>query len=396
MATDVTPSFAPSPRPHDESRPKVLVFITEDWFALSHFKPLLTTLRDLGREVVVATRSSGRLGEIAALGVRVIDFDLQRAALDPLRQATVVGRIRRLIRAEDPDVVHVVAMQPMVMTAVALGLLSPRPKVVMHLTGLGFLGISRSRAARIIRPIGLFALGSALKRAGSHLLAENPEDAQYLREGGVRFGDRVTLLGGAGLDPALFPALPMTGNIVPVSAFVGRMIEPKGVVHLVEAHRILRERGVPHALALYGKADRDNPDAIAEATLRSWAASPGVTWAGHVADIGAVWRSSDIAILPAITREGLPRAVLEAAACGRPLVVTDVPGCRHFVRDGIDGLIVPPADSVALAAAITRLAADAELRAKMGASARERYLSGFTIAHVAAGIRSAYAALLDR
>lgn len=373
---------------------KILVLITEDWFALSHFKPLLATVSEIADRVVVATRSSGRLGEIASLGVDVVEFDLARASLDPWQQALVVRRLVALLARERPDVVHVIAMQPMVITSLALALISLRPKVMMHLTGLGFLGISASRAARLIRPMGLAALNNGLGRPESWLLAENPEDAQYLRDGGVRFGERLTLLGGAGLDPALFPAQPAPDNPVPTAAFVGRMIRPKGVEHLVAAHEILARRGIPMALALYGRADRDNPETIDDAVLTGWARRPGITWAGHVSDVAAVWRRSDIAVLPAITREGLPRAVLEAAASARPLIVTDVPGCRHFVRDGIEGLIVPPADPVALADALARLANDRDLRRRMGEAARQRFLSGFTVAHVAAGIRSAYAALL--
>lgn len=376
-----------------ETTGRILVLVTEDWFALSHFRPLIQTLTTLAREVVVATRSSGRLDEIRALGVRVIPFDLERARLNPLRQAGVALRLGRLIRTERPDVVHVVAMQPMVIAALALEFVRPRPKVVMHLTGLGFLGISPSPAARIIRPIGMRALDRALRRPDSHLLTENPEDAADLAASGVGFGDRVTILGGAGLDPALFPALPPPANPVPVAAFVGRMIRPKGVTHLVAAKALLDRRGVPLSLRLYGKADRDNPEAIAASELEAWSRRPGVTWAGHVDDISEVWRGADIAVLPAITREGLPRSLLEAAASARPLIVTDVPGCRHFVRNGIDGLIVPPEDPTALADALAVLASDVDRRHRMGLAARERLLSGFTVEHVTAGIRSAYTRL---
>ena len=183
---------------------------------------------------------------------------------------------------------------------------------------------------------------------------------------------------------------------MPVAAFVGRMIRPKGVHVLVEAQRRLSARGVPLALALYGKSDDDNTEGVPRAEIEGWTRSGGITWHGHVADIGAVWADADIAVLPAIARDGMPRAVLEAAASGRPLVVTDVPGCRHFVRDGIEGLIVPPDDADALAAALAKLAADPGLRARMGAAARARVLSGYTIAHVTAGVRTAYGNLLVR
>lgn len=371
---------------------KILLCITEDWFALSHFKPLIRTLIEDGREVVVATRSSGRLAEIEALGCRTVDFDYRRSSLDPLTQAGVVRRLAALVATERPTHVHAIAMQTLVIASMATRL-SPVPHTVLHLTGLGFLGISKGRAARLIRPLALRLIASALRRPGSWLLAENPDDVAFLVEGGADPAGRVTILPGAGIDPDEFPSAPPPSNPVPVAAFVGRMIRSKGVDVLVEARRRLAARGVPLALALYGRTDDDNPEGVPVTEIESWTRQGGVVWHGFSSDIRSVWAAADIAVLPAITREGLPRAVLEAAASARPLVVTDVPGCRHVVRDGIDGFVVPPADPDALADALARLATDPALLARMGSAARERLLAGFTIAHVTAGIRQAYASL---
>jgi glycosyltransferase involved in cell wall biosynthesis len=396
MTTEKPPTPSPGASPA-RSGPKVLVLITEDWFCLSHFQPLLRLLvGEIAREVVVATRCSGRECEIAALGARVVPFDLKRASLDPLEQARTVQRIAALMRREAPDIVHVIAMQPMVLASIASGLVARKPAMLLHLTGLGFLAISEGRAARIIRPVAMTALGHALKRRTSWLVAENPDDVQYLVDGGADPQDRVTVIGGAGLDPAEWPAQPDPGNRVPVAAFVGRMIRSKGVAHLVAAHERVRSHGIALDLALYGKVDHDNPDALSAETVAAWAKRPGLVWHGHVSDIAEVWRRSDIAVLPAITREGLPRSVLEAAASARPLVVTDVPGCRHVVRDGIEGFVVPPADPEALAAALARLATQPELRLRLGAAARQRVLSAFTVSHVADGVRRAYHGLASR
>ena len=130
--------------------------------------------------------------------------------------------------------------------------------------------------------------------------------------------------------------------------------------------------------------------------LTAWCAQHEARWLGHVADVQEVWRHADIFVLPARSREGMPRALLEAAACARPLVVTDVPGCRHFVRDGVEGFIVPPEDAEALADALERLARDPELRLRMGEAARLRLLHGFTEAHVKQSLRAAYASMFGR
>ena len=379
---------------------KILVCITEDWFALSHFQPLLRTLVDIAGEVVVATRSSGRMAEIEALGCRAIELDWHRSQLAPATQAGVVRQLVGLIADEKPTVVHAIAMQTLIVTGIALHFAPRVPHVVLHLTGLGFVGISRSRAAGLVRPVALRILAGTLRRPDSWLLAENPEDVEFLRAGGADAGARLTLLGGAGIDETQFPRLPQPINPVPVAAFVGRMIRPKGVHVLVEAQRRLAQRGVGLELALYGNTDDGNTEGVPRAEIEGWTrggvGGGGVSWHGHVADVRQVWARADIAVLPAIAREGMPRAVLEAASSGRPLIVTDVPGCRHFVRDGVEGLVVSPADPDALADALARLAGDAGLRARMGTAARERVLSGYTIDHVTAGVRAAYAALIGR
>ncbi len=341
----------------------------------------------------MATRSSGRIDEIQALGARVREFDFRRSSLNPLNQVGTVRRIAHLIRQEAPDVVHVVAMQPMVLTAMAARF-APRTRFVMHLTGLGFLGISQGRAIRTIRPAAMVALDGVLSRPDAWLLAENPEDHGFLIENGVRTEQRVTILPGAGIDEAKFPALPQRSAERVKAAFVGRMIRSKGIEVLAQSSRLLRGRGIDIEISLYGDADADNPEAISEMQLKAWQDEGLLVWHGRVEDVPGIWRTSDICVLPSISREGMPRAVLEAASSQRPLIVTDVPGSRHFVRDGCEGLVVRPADANALAGALARLASDAELRARMGQAARTRILDGFTIDHVKRGIRDAYAGLV--
>lgn len=374
---------------------KVLIMVTEDWFALSHFKPLMRRLVAMSSEVVVAARSSGRMGEIEALGARTIDLDYNRSSMNPVRESATVQRIRGILAAERPDVVHLIAMKPIVLGGVA-SLLTAVPHVVVHMTGLGFLAISDTAKARVARRIALGIIARVMRPSSSLLLVENPEDLAFLEAGGVRHGGRVAMLGGAGIDPAEFAPAARPENAPPVAAFVGRMIRSKGVGVLMQAARLVEAQGVALAVDLYGEFDQGNPETLREADVEAWQNGTTRRYLGFTRDVAAVWRGADIFVLPAISREGMPRALLEAAAAERPLVVTDVPGCRHFVVDGVEGFIVPPGDARALADALVRLATDQDLRRRMGRAARAKVLAGYTEAAVADAVAAAYRAMLAR
>jgi glycosyltransferase involved in cell wall biosynthesis len=371
---------------------RILLLVTEDWFVLSHFKPLVAVLREIAREVVVVTHASGRTAEIEALGARVIEFDFRRRSSNPARAAVSAWVLARILEAESPDAVHLIAMKPMVLGAVALRLVPVR-HAVLHMTGLGLLGVATSPLMRLYRAAVLRLIAALLRKPSSYLLVENPDNLAALRAAGASSGPRFAMLGGAGVDPAAFPALPPPENAVPVAAFVGRMIRAKGIGVLMAAFDRLAGRNEKLELELCGESDDGTPDAIEPEALRAWCALSGTRWQGHVADIRQVWRRADIFVLPS-RGEGMPRALLEAAACARPLVVTNVPGCRHFVRDGVEGFVVPPDDPVALADALQCLARDPELRKRMGEAARLRLLHGFTEAHVKQSLRAAYQSLL--
>lgn len=371
---------------------KILIAITEDWFALSHFGPLIAKSRQLASEVVVVTNSSGRIREIEAFGARTIDFSFNRPSMRPVRESASALRLARILRAEKPDVVHLVAMKPVVLGGLATEL-TRTPCTILHLTGLGFLAISPTRRARLAGTLALAVMRRVMARSASWLIVENPEDLAFLEAGGGVPGERVTILGGAGIDPEAFPALALPQVNPPVAAFVGRMIRPKGVDVLMAAADLLKARDIPLGIELHGQSDAGNPEAIPTRSLEAWSDGAGKRWLGHTSDVGGIWRRAGIFVLPARSREGMPRAMLEAAASARPLVVTDVPGCRHFVRDGVEGLIVPPDDPTALADALERLIRDPALRQRLGNAARARVLEGYTIAHVEADLERTYRAL---
>jgi glycosyltransferase involved in cell wall biosynthesis len=374
---------------------KIALLIAEDWFALSHFRPLIAVLTQIAQSVVIVTRSSGRLSEVEALGVRVVDFDFRRASSNPALVVRLAWALSRVLKSERPDVVHLVAIKPIVLAGLALKLVSV-PHVVVHVTGQGLLGIATSPLLRLYRFAMLRVLASLVRHPASYLLVENSDDLASLRLGAADPGPRFAILGGAGVDPDAFPPLPAPNNVVPVAAYVGRMIKSKGVDLLMQAYDQLLAKGVALRLELYGRSDAGNVEAIASERISNWCKHNGARWHGEVTDVVDVWSNADIFVLPSRGGEGLPRALLEAASCARPLIVADVPGNRHFVRHGIEGLLVPPEDVAAIAGALQLLASDGKKRRRMGEAARRRLLNGYTEAQVKQVLLASYQAMLGR
>jgi glycosyltransferase involved in cell wall biosynthesis len=372
---------------------KVALLVSEDWFVLSHFRPLIAVLKELAESLVVVTRSSGHLGEIEALGARVINFDFHRRSSNPAREALLARSLAKILRAENPHVVHMVAMKPIVLGGVAAKL-TPIPHMVVHVTGLGLMGVTQNGLLRLYRGAILRHVASMARKPSSLLFVENSDDLATLGTALGGHGLRYAILGGAGVDPEEYPALSPPGNAVPVAAYVGRLIKSKGVDLLMRAYDLLTMRGQRLQLALFGKSDDGNKEAVGSKTIRAWCAQSGASWHGHVKNVVDVWRGADFLVLPSRGGEGMPRALLEAAACARPLVVTDVPGNRHFVRSGIEGLVVPPQDVSALACALERMATERTSRERMGAAARMRLLDGYTEEHVKHTYLTGYESML--
>ena len=321
---------------------KIVLLITEDWFALSHFRPLISLLTEMAASVVVVTRSSGRLSEIEALGARTLDFDFRRGSNNQAAAALVAVRLARLIKRERPDVVHLIAMKPIVLGGLALRLAAV-PHVVVHITGQGLAAIATDPILRLYRFAMLRVLASLVRKVAPNL------------------GPRFAILGGAGVDPDAFPALPPPQHAVPVAAHVGRMIRSKGIDLLMQAYERLLADGVRLRLDLYGSSDSDNPEAVPPQEILAWCQRTGAHWYGPVRDVAAVWKGADVFVL---------------------------------ASRGVEGLLVPPGDAAALSAALKSLAGDADRRCRLGQAARRRLLEGFTEEHVRGTLRASYAALL--
>ena len=367
-------------------KPKLLYLVTEDWYFCSHRLPIATAARDAGFEVVVATRVQNHAEEIRSRGFRTIPIRLRRKETRPWREMGSVLELVRLYRREKPDLVHHVAMKPVLYGSLAARL-SSVPCVVNALAGLGYVFASNESRAGAMRPFIRMALARALSVSNSNVVVQNPDDARILVQAGVP-GKSIRVIRGSGVDLAQFaPRAEPPGDIV--VTLVSRLLWDKGVGELVEAARILKRQRANVRVVLVGAPDPENPASIREDHLRSWLREGVIEWEGARDDIPHVWARSHIGVLPSY-REGLPKTLLEAAACGRSIVATDVAGCREIVRDGENGFLVPPRQPRSLANAILRLAEDKDLRKRMGATGRQLVEAQFSEPHVVAETLNLY------
>ena len=370
---------------------KLVFVVTEDWFFASHFLPMVRAARELGLDVAVVTRVRSHREIIEAAGARVIPLQVERRSINPMTAGYAAGQLAAVLKDEKADIVHCIALRSILVGGFA-ATMAGIGRRVYALTGLGFLGARTDHVARLSqRAIRLLVRG--LDTSKTRYLFENPDDSRLL--GLDPAGAKVTVIGGAGIDPEALQPSPFPAQPPLKVALVARMLWSKGVDLAVEAVRTAREKGAAVELALYGAPDPSNPKAIPEETLKAWSSEPGISWHGTTRDIAAVWRDHHIACLPSRGGEGLPRTLLEAAACGRAIVTTDVPGCRTLVRDKVEGCLVPPNDAAALADAFLSLAGDPERVARMGSAARTRVLDGFTERDVMDEVKRLYASMLS-
>ena len=370
-----------------------LVFVvTEDWFFASHFLPLARAAIGMGLSVAVVTRVRAHRAAIEATGARVVALEAERASLNPMTAGYAAGQLAAILKALNADIVHCIALRGILVGGTAAAM-AGIPARVYALTGLGLLGARSDRIGRTARLALRTLIRGPLASKRTRFLFENPDDARAL--GLDPLEQSVTVVGGAGVDPGAFTPGPLPAMPPMRVAVVSRMLWSKGIDVAVDATRLARAQGAPVELALYGAPDPSNRRAIPEATLREWSRD-GVAWHGPTTDVGAVWAGHHVACLPSRGGEGLPRTLLEAAACGRALVASNVPGCRSLVRDGIEGLLVPPDDAPALAHALVHLSGDPAGVAGLGVAARARIeAGGFTEAAVTDSVRAVWRDLLD-
>jgi glycosyltransferase involved in cell wall biosynthesis len=369
--------------------PKILFFVTEDWFVCSHWLPLIEGAKNAGMEVVVVTRTNKHAEKILQHGARLIPFQISRRGSNPFREFPAILRLVKIYRKERPDIVHHIAMKPMLYGSLAAHLIRI-PHTVNWVAGMGWLFVSTNRRAKMLQIAVRKVLGMLLR--GTSVIVENRDDQAIIENIGVATR-HIHLVRGAGVDTSLYaPSAEPEG--VPLVVLPARMLWDKGVGEFVSAARLLRQRGVNARFALVGDPDAENPASVPEHQLRDWNKEGAVEWWGRREDMPQVCAQSHIVCLPSY-REGLPKSLLEAASCARPIVTTNVPGCREVVRDGENGLLVEARNATALADALGKLLADPGLRIRMGQRGRERVLNEFSQEKIVGQVLALYREVLS-
>ena len=350
-------------------KPRILFLITEDWYFWSHRLSIARAARNSGFEVLVATRVNQHKERIENEGFRLIPIGLERKSKNIGKELFSILEIVKIYRREKPDIVHHVAVKPVLYGSWAARI-AGIPGAVNALAGLGFISVAQGWKASILRRLVFFAYRSAFSAKNTVGIFQNPEDLKLFIDAGIVKNEKAALIRGSGVDTSRFIYSPESVGI-PTIVLASRMLWDKGVGEFVDAARILKKDGIECRMILVGNPDPENPASISEETLHGWHAEGIVEWLGHQENMPSIFSQTHIVALPTTYGEGVPKVLIEAASCGRAIVATDVPGCREIVRHNDNGLLVPPHDSKALADAVKKLIENPEIRAKMGSHGRE-------------------------
>jgi glycosyltransferase involved in cell wall biosynthesis len=345
---------------------KLLYVVNEDWAFLLNRLPMARAARKAGYEVHVATRVDEGAAAIESEGFTLHPIPLQRGGISPLSAIRAILALRQVTARIKPDIAHHSGLQCCVFGSIAA--FGRKYPYVSALTGMGYAFTSATWRTRVLRTILKWLLPALLDRPGDIVLVQNPDDRAALADLGIS-DKRIVLIPGSGVDTEALQPLPEPEGPI-TYGFAGRLLTDKGIRALVAAHAIVRAQGLETNLLIAGNPDPANPASVPLQEVNEWTKRPGITWLGHVKDIASLWKRCHFAILPS-HREGLPGALMEAAASERALIATDAPGCREIVIDDQTGLLVPIEDPKALAQAIMKLASSPELRARYAKAARE-------------------------
>ena len=357
---------------------KFVFYANTDWYLYNFRLSTALRLKGEGHEVVMLS-PPGEFGErFAAHGLRWVQLAMDRASLNPLREAALIGSLTRVLRQEKPDLLHNFTVKCAVYGAIAARAAGV-PAVVNAVAGLGYVFASDRMLARTLRPVVKLLMRGTLGGKQSRLILQNPDDADAFVRARLVPETHIRVIRSSGVNLERFLPIVPESEPRPLRVLLAaRLLWEKGIGEYIEAARLLRAQGRTIQFVIAGSPDPGNPRSVSREQVESWVAEGLVDWRGHVEDMPALMRSMDVIALPSYYREGVPKSLIEAAACGLAVVTTNLPGCREVVSDdGVDGLHVEPRCARSLAECIARLDDDRDLVRRLGDSARRKAMEHF-------------------
>jgi glycosyltransferase involved in cell wall biosynthesis len=347
---------------------KLLFLVNVDWFFLTHRLPIALEALNKGYEVHVATGITDKLEVLRSHGLIVHPLPIGRSSTGLISETHTFWNILQVFIKVRPHVAHLVTIKPVLFGGIAARL-TFTPAVVAAISGLGFVFLAKGRKAVVTRFFVSCLYRLALGKRNLKVICQNPEDRETLMQIANLPLSKVVMIPGSGVDLSVCKFKPLPSG-VPVVVMAARLLRDKGVHEFVAAARLMAQRNVAVRFCLIGKPDPENPATVTQDELHAWGKEGCVELLGYRTDISSLFSQSNIVVLPSYYGEGLPKVLVEAAACGRAVVTTDHPGCRDAIEPGRSGLLVPVKDSEALADAIQRLIDEPELCQSMGHAGR--------------------------
>jgi glycosyltransferase involved in cell wall biosynthesis len=364
---------------------RTMMFVVNvDWFFLSHRLPIALEAKRHGYQVHIATGLTDKLKELEQYGFVVHPLKIDRSSADVGNSWRMMINLWSVLRAVRPDLVHLVTIKPVLLGGI-LARLAHVPAVVVAISGLGFVFVDSGAKARWRRLLVILLYRLALGHRNLKVIFQNSNDLDTLKVATNLLESKVAMIRGSGVDLRRYILRSLPGNerIVMLAA---RLLLDKGVAEFVEAARILRthykDRTPGVRFVLVGNQDLANPTSVSTTQLRAWVEEGAIEYWGYRTDMSEVLPAAGIVVLPSYYGEGLPKVLIEAAACGRPVVTTDHPGCRDAVEPGVTGVLVPVRNAQALAIAIQDLLDDPDKCAAMGRAGRDLAERAFDVKQV--------------
>lgn len=370
----------------------ILFVVSEDRYFVSHRLHLAEAAILQGYKVTLLTKISDQEDLIESKGVEILNWSLKRSSYNPIKELVSVWQIFIALKRIKPDLVHAVALKPILYTSIS-SKISGLTCRVFSIAGLGFIFSSEKLLARILRPFIVLSFQLALTGKKTRLIVQNRDDMEELLRFKIINKEKINLIRGAGVNTKTYsPQAEKEG--LPVVLLPARFLWDKGIGDFVQAARLLKESGVKARFVLVGEPDNHNPETIENSQIQKWINEEVIESWGYQEKMPDVYSSSAIVCLPSY-REGLPKALLEAASSGRPIVTNDVPGCREVVIHEENGFLVTPQDSISLADALKVLINNKELRESMGKNGRKRIKQHFAQGIIAQKTSQVWKEVLD-